>query len=132
MKEHKPVKAVVVTVITRDNKILLGKRSIEPHKNKWGLPGGYIDYAETPEQAIIREVKEELDVTLKPKFKTYYNELMDDHHHVVLIFEGQIKEEPKPNQETSEVNWFDIEEAKDMDLAYQHNKIIKTYLEESK
>ena len=44
--------------------ILVVKRGIEPHKNQWALPGGYIDYAEDWQAAAAREAKEELGVTL--------------------------------------------------------------------
>lgn len=51
-------------VVISDGKILLEKRKNEPGKGKWSIPGGLVDIGESPEQAVIREVKEEtcLDV----------------------------------------------------------------------
>jgi ADP-ribose pyrophosphatase YjhB (NUDIX family) len=39
--------------------VLLVKRSVEPKKGLWCLPGGFMELGETPEQAALRELKEE-------------------------------------------------------------------------
>ena len=53
---------IVAVVVNRDSKILIVKRGIEPQKGKWVLPGGFVDYDESPEQAAIRELKEETNL----------------------------------------------------------------------
>jgi NAD+ diphosphatase len=62
-----------VVYIIKGGKVLFGVRSVEPHKGKLSLPGGFIDVDETAEQASIREAKEELgiDVTLQTCLGTY-------------------------------------------------------------
>src|SRR3989339_1320440 len=52
--------------IIENNKgeILLVKRKINPKKGFWDTPGGFVEYHETLEQSIIREVKEELSVKI--------------------------------------------------------------------
>lgn len=58
---------VVCAVIQReDGKIFCCKRGKGALKGKWEFPGGKIEQGETPEQAIIREIKEELSATIKP------------------------------------------------------------------
>jgi 8-oxo-dGTP diphosphatase len=49
----------VGAIVIRESKILLEKRKNEPGKGKWSIPGGVVDLGESPEQAVIREVKEE-------------------------------------------------------------------------
>lgn len=56
---------VVAAIIERDNKILATQRGYGDHKDGWEFPGGKIELGETPEQAIVREIKEELDMTIK-------------------------------------------------------------------
>jgi 8-oxo-dGTP diphosphatase len=52
-------KPVVSIVLLHESKVLMLARAHEPFSGFWCLPGGFINLEETPEQAIIREVKEE-------------------------------------------------------------------------
>lgn len=54
------VKRVVCAVIMRGNKIFATQRGYGEFKDKWEFPGGKIEAGETPEQAIVREIREEL------------------------------------------------------------------------
>ena len=53
--------SVAVILETKDNKALIVKTSYKPY---WTFPGGVIDAGETPLQAAVREVKEEIGVAL--------------------------------------------------------------------
>ena len=55
----------VGAVIIRDGKIALIKRGNEPAKGKWTIPGGLVELAESPEQAVIRETKEEVSLEVE-------------------------------------------------------------------
>lgn len=55
---------VVAAVIVTENGILTTQRSHGEFKDKWEFPGGKIEPGETPEQALKREIKEELDVDI--------------------------------------------------------------------
>ncbi len=58
-------KIAVVIFYTKDNKILLqNRRNISRVGEEWGFFGGRIEKGETPEQAVVREIKEELDYAL--------------------------------------------------------------------
>ena len=52
-------------VIIKDQKVLLIKRGKEPDKGLWGVPGGYVDWDETLEGTVKREVKEETNLDVK-------------------------------------------------------------------
>ncbi len=54
-----PFPAATALVLNRHNQILLGKRAVEPAKGAWCLPGGFIEFDETMEQAALRELLEE-------------------------------------------------------------------------
>lgn len=66
------VKVVAKGIIYKDNKILLQLRDNKPHipnPNTWSLFGGGVEEGETPEQALIREIQEELGISVSdPEF----------------------------------------------------------------
>ncbi len=61
MKELK----VVCAVILRDGKILATQRGYGDYKDGWEFPGGKVEETEAPEEAIIREIREELNVGIQ-------------------------------------------------------------------
>lgn len=54
--------AVACLVTDQNDKLMLVTRGIEPHYGKLDLPGGFIDPLETAENAVKRELKEELEL----------------------------------------------------------------------
>ena len=55
---------VVAAVIRNDNKIFATQRGYGEFKDGWEFPGGKIEAGETPEEALAREIKEELDTNI--------------------------------------------------------------------
>jgi len=117
-------------IIEKEGKILLTKRNIPPYKGYWCIPGGHIDWGEKVEEAMVREIKEEVNLDFKPKFFKYYDEIIPEinWHAVVFIFtgsfSGQIKIEEK---EIEEFKWFSEPEIKSMKLAFIHKEVIEDY-----
>ena len=56
---------VVAAVIRKDDKIFATQRGYGEFKDGWEFPGGKIEEGETPEQALAREIKEELDTEIE-------------------------------------------------------------------
>ena len=54
-----PIPATCMVVVDNKDRVLLVKRSVEPKKGFWCLPGGFMELGETPEKAALRELKEE-------------------------------------------------------------------------
>lgn len=57
------VDLVIFTIAENDLKVLLIRRGLEPFKNKWALPGGFVEMEEALDKAAARELKEEAGVS---------------------------------------------------------------------
>lgn len=56
---------VVCALIKKNNRIFVAQRDYGEFKGLYEFPGGKIEEGETPEEAIIREIKEELETSIK-------------------------------------------------------------------
>lgn len=60
-----PSAAVATFILNDKQELLVCKRGKEPEKGTWDLPGGFVDANETAEEALRREIKEELNAEVK-------------------------------------------------------------------
>ena len=65
MKTIKVVAAVICDSINDKKQIFTTARGYGDFKGQWEFPGGKIEEGETPQQALVREIKEELETTIK-------------------------------------------------------------------
>ena len=56
---------VVAAIIRNGDKILATQRGYGEHKGGWEFPGGKIEEGETPQEALVREIREELEADIK-------------------------------------------------------------------
>lgn len=132
---EKRVRATVCGIIENNSKVLLVKRNNEPFKGYWTLPGGHIDFGETAEQAVIREVKEESGLMFSPQFLGYRDEVYPEinWHGEVLLFYGKAAGSEKiDGKEILDYKWVKLQEASKMKLAFKHEKSIQIYLKSKK
>lgn len=94
--------------IVRHGKILLIKRAFAPYQNLWTFPGGRMEETETIEQCAIREVQEELGLTVRNPRHVMTQALGRDGTYRLAVFTttdyvGTIK----PSDEISDHKWVD-------------------------
>ncbi|HEX3033996.1 MAG TPA: NUDIX hydrolase [Thermodesulfobacteriota bacterium] len=126
-------KSITLTVdpiiITDDGKVVLVKRSFDPYKDHWALPGGMVDYGETVEDAVIREAKEEtgFDIKIEKLVGVYSDPKRDPRGHFVSVcFLTKVGGgELKISEETKEVKLFSKEGLKYLKFAFDHEKILR-------
>ena len=59
--------SVIAAVLARDDRVLICRRAADgPHPLKWEFPGGKLETGESPETALVRELREELGIDAKP------------------------------------------------------------------
>ena len=58
---------VVAAIIINNNRVLATQRGYGEFKDGWEFPGGKIEPEETPQEALVREIKEELDTEIEVK-----------------------------------------------------------------
>jgi 8-oxo-dGTP diphosphatase len=138
MKPGKDFIGVGVTAVIQDKngKILLKKRGAlaKNDNGTWATPGGTVEFGEKMEDALVREMKEELDIDIKVvKQLGTVNHIMknDLQHWVSTIFLCEIvKGEPKnmEPQKSDGFGWFALEEIQILPLGVimkENLKIIK-------
>jgi len=117
----------VDAIIEINSGIVLVKRKNPPYG--WAIPGGFVDYGETLEDAVIREAKEEtgLDIVLVRQFHTYSDPARDPRHHTVsTIFIAKANGIPVAGDDAREVGIFSRENLPD-ELAFDHRQILEDY-----
>jgi mutator protein MutT len=96
--------------IERDGRLLMVRRALDPYAGCWEWPGGYMELGETPAQAAIREIREELavEVRLTAVLGVYVDPWPNGDHVHVHTFVGEIDGEPILDaHELLEYRWFD-------------------------
>lgn len=101
-------------LIIKDNKILLIKKNGGPYDGKLDLPGGTIEFNETIEEALIRELQEEVgidvidyklfDVVTTNITWNHKNELLETKHIAILYTIENLKNNIKETIEITDVN----------------------------
>jgi len=110
-------------LIAREGRVLLGKRtSTIRFAGMWDAFGGHLVPCEEPSTALVRELEEELGITvLRPRFLGIYEDLDPTSKELFrhyLFFVTRWSGEPRiANDEHSEIRWFAPDEAEGLRLA---------------
>ena len=130
---YKNPKPTVDIIITDGKRVVLVKRGREPFRGKWVLPGGFIDYGETTENAAVREALEETGMTIEltSLLGIYSSPDRDPRsHHISTVFIARpISGHPEGGDDAEAAKWHDLDELKPGDLAFDHDLIILDFRE---
>lgn len=116
-------------VIVSDDKILLIKRGANPFKGFWALPGGYVEWDESTEEAVIREVQEEIGVVVESSklIGVYSSPNRHPKQVIDMAYAVTISGSPKAGDDALEYEWFLLNDLP-TELAFDHEIIIGDYL----
>ena len=120
----------VDAIIETEEGIVLIERSNPPFG--WAIPGGFVDYAESLEDAATREAEEEtgLKVTDLKQFHTYSKYGRDPRFHTVTtVFTAKAKGKPKADSDAKDAKTFKPDEISKLHLAFDHKQVLKDYID---
>ena len=127
-------KISVDAIVEYQGKIALIERRNIPHG--WAIPGGFVDVGETVEDAVRREMMEEMNVELLnlKQFHVYSDPKRDPRWHTVtLVFTATCNKEPKAGDDAKDVALFTKEEItklhNDAKLCFDHGKVLADYFQ---
>ena len=120
MKREYPDRPIVGVgaIIIRGEEVLLARRGREPGYGKWSIPGGGVKLGETLEEAVIREVREEVNLAIRVEGRVEVLERIFrdpegkvQYHYVLVDFLCQrLSGDEKPSSDALEVRWVSISE----------------------
>jgi 8-oxo-dGTP diphosphatase len=127
-RHRNPLPAVDIIIEYQNQGVVLIKRRNPPHG--WALPGGFVEYGETLEEAAAREAREEtgLEVEVLGQFHSYSDPRRDPRQHVITtVFVAQ---GAGPLQAASDARAAAVFPPDDPPepMAFDHGRILQDYL----
>ena len=125
---------LTVDALARDGtgRILLVRRGRPPFEGRWALPGGFVEYGETTEEACARETLEEtgLAVEVGSVAGVYSRPGRDPRGHTVSIvyFCRPVGGEARGGDDAAEARWFTAAETARLTFAFDHAEIVGAHL----
>jgi len=121
--------STVDAIIEIDGGIVLIERKNPPFG--WALPGGFVDYGESLEKAVVREAKEEtgLDIKEIKQFHTYSEPDRDPRFHTIgTVYIAQAQGKAQAGDDAGDLKIVKLSEISKLNLAFDHAKILEDYV----
>lgn len=121
----------VAAVLFQDDSVLLARRGKEPGKGQWSLPGGAVELGETLEEALRREIREEvsLEIEIGGLIRLIDRIIYDErkrvrYHYVIADYWGRVTSgTPRAGSDVSEIRLVPLADLHAMDI---HEEIKET------
>ncbi|MCT1589986.1 NUDIX hydrolase [Kocuria palustris] len=115
---HAYPRAAVISVLIKDDHVLLVRRANPPDAGFWGFPGGKIEFGETITRAAERELREETSIigkatgvlTSVDAFSQDENGPLDSHFVLVAVLCRWRSGQPHAGDDALEARWFALDE----------------------
>ncbi|WP_028804679.1 (deoxy)nucleoside triphosphate pyrophosphohydrolase [Streptomyces sp. 142MFCol3.1] len=121
---------VVAAALLGGGRLLAARRSAPPElAGRWELPGGKVEEGETPEHALVRELREELGVEAEP-LERIPGEWPLKPGYVLRVWTARLLSgEPRPLEDHDELRWLTPDEIWDVDWLDQDAPAVKGVLQ---
>ena len=116
----------------RRGRVLLVQRARPPFEGRWGLPGGFCEWAETTEECCARETLEETGLTVRvgALLGVYSKPNRDPRgHNVTVLYAARpVKGRARGGDDAAAAEWYDPRELRDVSFAFDHREIVMEQL----
>ncbi len=117
-----------VALIDSDNRILIAKRPDKKHlSGLWEFPGGKVEKNESPENALIREIKEELNVNINQKCiapLTFSEFDYKEFNLLLLLYICRRWDGVPISMENNPIQWVEVNKLREYDMPPADNSLI--------
>lgn len=127
-----PVPVVRLIVANEKGEVLIVRRHGSAHASGfWCLPGGKVDYGETVEQAVAKELREETALTCTASRFLFYQDSLppeaDTMHCINLYFECDVAGDLVLNEESSDYAWITSASLSRYDMVFRNDDALLQY-----
>ena len=122
----------LIIVNDRQQIVLLLRDNIQeiPYPNMWDIPGGAVESGESPKEAIIREIDEEMGIRLNDVY-LFSVIPFDDRTEYTYWIKLNLDLEKIHLTEGQRLEWFDENEIKKMNLAFRFNRVVDKFYQDA-
>lgn len=128
MAEHRQPRLAVDCIIRLGGRVVVVRRRNEPHG--WALPGGFVEYGETVEDAIRREAREETGLELEglTQFHVYSDPTRDPRGHCVsVVFTARGIGNPRAGDDADAIRLVEPAGVGAAGLVFDHGRILADF-----
>ena len=126
-RHRNPFPTVDIIISMKDSIVLIERRN-PPHG--WALPGGFVDYGESLEEAAVREARDEtgLEIDNLRQFHAYSDPDRDPRqHNISVVFTADARGEAKAGDDANAVKLFPLDNLPEI-LCFDHARILNDYI----
>ena len=133
-EEIKKILPVSVAGVIHNNKILLIKRVKQPYKDHWSLLAGKVEFGEHPQEAALREVKEETDLDCEfEEFKGIASEVLHNNnekvfHSIMYVCKLKPLHTNIVESKEGELRWFGFNELDNIKIIPSDKEMIRRFI----
>jgi ADP-ribose pyrophosphatase YjhB (NUDIX family) len=127
---------VVACAVVHQEHVLLVQRAFDPGAGRWAFPAGFVETAESAEEAMARELREETGLELEVRYRRSFGRVIDDGRAFLsLLFEAETgTREITTDEEALDHRWvpLDIEVLEEVDWAFRTHRTLAMELAEER
>lgn len=126
-------RVAVGAIVIKDGEILLVKRTKDPGKGCWAIPGGSVELGETLQEAAEREIREETGLIVKAKDPVHTFDLIDRdkrghirfHYVIIDLIADFVSGELCAADDAMDARWFSSEQLEDVAMTKSTKELLR-------